>query len=142
MKIIDLKGSSDAGKTTTLNYLIDVMQIVSSAYDITFCKTDTQDEKDRRAWFDYKGYRIGICTSGDSKETIDENFKYCQKNCCDIAVIASRIRGQTIEKLYNLARYHMCEIKKLKINSVEEAKEKTIELLNEVMQIVEEKENS
>lgn len=142
MKIIDLKGSSDAGKTTTLNYLIDVMQIVSSAYDITFCKTDTQDEKDRRAWFDYKGYRIGICTSGDSKETISENFKYCQKNCCDIAVIASRVRGQTIEKLYNLAKYHMCEIDEIRINSVEEAKEKIIELLNAVMQKVKEIENS
>ncbi|MCI6366079.1 MAG: hypothetical protein MR911_06265 [Spirochaetia bacterium] len=90
-KVIVLKGGSDNGKTTTLNLLIDLFQIVADHYEIKFNPENWEDEKDRWAYFDFCKKRIGICTSGDSAKTIKNNFKYFEDNQCDIAVCASHV---------------------------------------------------
>lgn len=100
-KVIVLQGGSNNGKTTTLNLLIDLFQIVATSYEIKFEPGELEDEKDRWTYFVFYEKRIGICTSGDSKEIIDRNFEYFEKNKCDIAVCASHMwdeSGKAMEK--------------------------------------------
>ena len=100
-KVIVLKGGSDNGKTTTLNLLIDLFQIVADHYEIKFNPENWEDEKDRWAYFDFCKKRIGICTSGDSAKTVNNNFKYFEDNQCDIAVCASHVwdaSGRAMDK--------------------------------------------
>lgn len=135
MKIINLRGTSDVGKSTALNCVIDMLQIVSSEYEVSYHPSGETNE-DRKAWFVFKDKRIGICTGGDTSEIVTENFRYCQEQGCDIAVTASRAWGQVVEKLKNLARYHVCEIEYIKINNLTDAKTKAVDVLNMILEEV------
>lgn len=100
-KVIVLNGGSDNGKTTTLNLLIDMFQIIATSYEIKFAPEEWEDKKDRWAYFDFYEKRIGICTSGDTKQTIKKNFEYFEEKNCDIAVCASHMwdgSGKAMEK--------------------------------------------
>lgn len=90
-KVIVLKGGSDVGKSTTLNLLIDMFQLIATSYEIKFAPEEWEDEKDRWAFFDFYEKRIGICTSGDSAKTIKKNFEYFEEKKCDITVCASHM---------------------------------------------------
>lgn len=82
-KIIALYASSDAGKTTTLNILIDILRIVSDSYTIS-------KEYDAYATFEFNNETICVCTGGDSKDVITNNINYFKSEKCTIAVSATR----------------------------------------------------
>lgn len=136
MKIINLRGTSDVGKSTALNRVIEMLQIVSSEYEISYHPSSDTSE-DRKAWFVFKDRKIGICTGGDTPEIVTENFKYCQTQGCDIAVTASKAWGQVVEKLENLARYHVCEIDYIRIDDLANSKTKAVDVLNMILKEVE-----
>lgn len=55
VKLFVLNGGSNVGKSTTLNLLIDLFQIISSRYEICFDPEHYEDVNDRWAWFIFEG---------------------------------------------------------------------------------------
>lgn len=94
-KIFALYASSNKGKTTTLNILIDLLAVVSDKYNI--CR-----EYEGLAWFIIKNKTISVCTSGDNANTVKNNIKDYKD--CDIFISASRTKGGSVNEIEKLAK--------------------------------------
>lgn len=110
-KIIALYATSDAGKTTTLNILIDMLRIVSDSYKIS-------KEYDACATFEFNSETICVCTGGDSKDVITNNINYFKSEKCTIAVSATRTKGDGKELYDNFATQQ--KLKVIKVHKDEE----------------------
>lgn len=88
--IIVLYRRANTGKTTTLNYLIRLLD--KSKEGETHPLTE-----DRRVVISYDNKSIAVTTQGDNKYEIEENVKFFEKEDCDILVTATRSRGQTTD---------------------------------------------
>lgn len=93
--IIVLYRRANTGKTTTLNYLIGLLDK---------SKEEMQSlTKDRRVTISYGNKSIAVTTQGDNENEINKNIKFFEKEDCDILVTATRSKGQTPRAIYN---YH------------------------------------
>lgn len=84
--VIVLQGVYNSGKTTTLNYLIALLQGVEAPSPLT---------KDRRVLIPYQGKTVYVATPGDLEEVTEESVRLFQENDYDILVTAARSRGNT-----------------------------------------------
>ena len=102
-KIIALWGRADIGKTTTLNYLIRLLD-----------KSKEEEErplnKDRRVVISYGNKKIAVTTLGDNIEEIDINIDFFEKNDCDILVTATRTRGKTVDTINKYCKENKAEV--------------------------------
>ena len=105
-KIIAFYATSDAGKTTTLNILIDMLRIVSDSYKIS-------KEYDACATFEFNSETICVCTGGDSKDVITKNINYFKSEKCTIAVSATRTKGDGKELYDNFATQQKLKVIKV-----------------------------
>jgi len=102
--IIGLYASSNKGKSTTLNKLIDLLEVVADNYEISrFCNETS-------AYFDLYGKKIVVCTKGDFAEIIQENTSYAEKYGYDIFVTATQTKGGTTAELENFKERDDSEI--------------------------------
>ena len=93
--IIVLYRRANTGKTTTLNYLIGLLDK---------SKEEMQSlTEDRRVVISYDNKSIAVTTQGDNENEINRNIKFFEKEDCDILVTATRSKGQTPRAIYN---YH------------------------------------
>lgn len=84
-KIIYLQRPHKRGKTSILNYVISLFDFMQNQVDLP----EHLSKKDGEGrYFDYNGYKIGICTPGDDRECINENLKSFEENACDIGLTA------------------------------------------------------
>lgn len=88
--VIVLHGVHDSGKTTTLNYLIQLLQGVEAPSPLI---------KDRRELIPYQGKKVYVATPGDLKFEIWKNIALSEIEECDILVTAARSRGETLEPI-------------------------------------------
>lgn len=98
-KILLVQGGCNVGKTSTLNLVIDMFQIIASSYEITFSPGDFEGEYDRRAYFDFYGKKIGVFTSGDTKRNVQECFNYFTEKECDIGICASHVWSKSAKEM-------------------------------------------
>lgn len=84
--IIALYGPENTGKTTTLNFLIELLG-------------GTRGEGDRRILLPYGEKKIAITTWGDNKWQLQGNVDFFKKESCDIYVTATRTRGGSVVEL-------------------------------------------
>ncbi|MBQ8678450.1 MAG: hypothetical protein IJ530_01675 [Treponema sp.] len=112
-RIIALYGSLDVGKTTTLNILIDLFIKVASKYSV---EVVWENGFDRRAAIFFKNKTICICTPGDNAEIIRENISFFSKNKCNIAILATRTKGQSKDTLNEYAKTKHLEVEGIKKN--------------------------
>lgn len=84
--VIVLQGVYNSGKTTTLNYLIQLLQGVEAPSPLT---------KDRRVLISYQGKKVYVAPPGDDKDVTKESVRLFQENDYDILVTAARSRGNT-----------------------------------------------
>ena len=92
-KIIALWGRADIGKTTTLNYLIRLLDKSKEGEERPL-------NKDRRVVISYGNKKIAVTTLGD-------NF---EKNDCDILVTATRTRGKTVDTINKYCKENKAEV--------------------------------
>lgn len=107
-RIIVLAGTSNSGKTSTLNELAALLQRNPS-----FTQTDGPNPA-LSGWTDAKylfslnqGARIvtiGISTAGDTSDVIDDGFKYFNTHNCDIGFIAAKSKGYSVDRIE-----HICQ---------------------------------
>lgn len=95
-KVIALAGTQYAGKTEVLKRLADDLKAWGKSAGLIAVskKDDDNNGRDFREALELsnaeKTLKIGICTSGDDRGIITENFKFLAKNDCQVAVMACR----------------------------------------------------
>ncbi len=100
-KIIGLCGRAKVGKTSTLNLLIDLLEVHT-----TGCAMPSPQTEERKMIFTYKGFIIGVGTAGDTDLAVADNCKFFDENRCDIVFSATRTRGGSWRELNKLANKH------------------------------------
>lgn len=94
--VIVLQGVCNSGKTTTLNYLIQLLQGVEAPSPLT---------KDRRELIPYQGKRVYVATPGDTEREIWKSIMLSGiEGGCDIFVSAARSKGGTLEPIKEYAK--------------------------------------
>lgn len=88
--VIVLQGVYNSGKTTTLNYLIQLLQEPETPWDLAL---------DRRVLIPYQGKKVYVATPGDLKFEIWKSIALSEIEECDILVTAARSRGETLEPI-------------------------------------------
>lgn len=98
-KSFAIVGRGSVGKTTTLNILIELLDIATNSSIIT--KIEVNEYKDTRVVFsNYRGYTVGVCTPGDNSQELKANCKFFEKYNCDIIFTATRTRGKSKDVFY------------------------------------------
>ena len=91
MRVIALFGRGNIGKTRCLGHLINLIYSETNGRNYLF------EGQDARVTLDYKGCRITICTWGDNEYEEQQNIDRISKDNPDIAVVATRTKGGTVE---------------------------------------------
>ena len=103
-KIIGLYASSNKGKSTTLNKLIDLLEVVADNYEIVRINNESY------AWFELYGKKVVVCTKGDYGQIIQENVVFAKKYEYDIFVTATRTKGGTTAEITGFAERDGAEL--------------------------------
>lgn len=120
-KIIALQGPAQCGKTSTLNLLVDLLEV-----ETTNCAMPTPHAGDRKKVFVINGVTVGIATSGDVARIVQENCNFFNENHCDIVFTATRTKGGTHDVLDKFAASHGLTVKyERKIKSTKESESQT-----------------
>lgn len=97
-RIIALYGRSECGKTTSLNYLRDLLRVngVSLSSNPPYIG-------DKCETFLYKDMIVCVCPGGDTEVVIDKNFKYAISKNADVVITASRTKQGPAAKVNEYA---------------------------------------
>lgn len=90
MKVIALFGRGDIGKTHCLGHLINPIHRETKGYNYLY------EGRDVRITLDYLGQRVTICTWGDNNVEEWKNLDKIQQDNPDIAIVATRTKGETV----------------------------------------------
>ena len=105
-KIIALQGRAQCGKTSTLNLLIDLLEVATKG-----CAMPTPHTGERREIFVINGKIVGVTTPGDADWIVQDNCDFFTANNCDIAISATRTKGGTHQVLDGFAASHGLTVK-------------------------------
>lgn len=103
MKIIALKSIKYSGKTTTIKLLCDEhLDNLSDDYSVSAIVDllPSSSKEYKRVYTLSNGkkeYKVGICSEGDTGETLTEAFREFNNHNCDIAVVACRTKGKSFD---------------------------------------------
>lgn len=105
MRVISLFGRGNIGKTRCLGHLINLIHRETKGCNYLF------EGHDARITLDYLGQRISICTWGDNKHEEQLNIDKIQQDNPDIAVVATRTKGDTVELVERFCKERNCPLK-------------------------------
>ena len=91
MRVIALSGRGNTGKTRCLGHLINLIYRETKGCNLLY------EGEDMRITLDYLGRRISICTWGDNEYEENLNIEFIKKDNPDIAIIAMRTKGRTVD---------------------------------------------
>lgn len=97
-KIIGLQGRAQCGKTSTLNLLIDLLEVETKG-----CAMPVPYIGDRKKVFVINGLTVGVATPGDTEQIVEENCDFFTANNCDVVFLATRTKGGTHHALDRFA---------------------------------------
>ena len=138
-----LQGVGNRGKSTTLKKLfvrlvdvfgVDIIVSGANCDDVEKIRQEIkQEQKDRRAGTKVmvnnisvvvaiNNIRIGIHSSGDWRQSIQDALDLFRKNQCDIGICASRTKGGCIDELKKVTDYEVLFVDKLSIEGKDAVK--------------------
>lgn len=94
--ITAIQGTSDLGKTETLNILTDLLSCVAYEYQIEKYHPGTND---RRALFIIGNNKVCVCTAGDNPEETSQNIDFIKAKKADVAFTACHNTNATSRSL-------------------------------------------
>ena len=99
MKVIALSGVYDSGKTTVLFELLHQLKQMNNVTALNNQSSiPSSYGRDKRELLQINGnqiLRVGICTGGDTKPIVQQNFDFFTANNCDICITACRSVAST-----------------------------------------------
>lgn len=98
MKIIALYGHAQCGKTTTLNYVKDILREEGKSLS-----QNPPHKGDQPETFEYKGLIVCVAPGGDTGAIIQSNIAYFEQKQCDVGITASRTRGAGVRVINEYA---------------------------------------
>ena len=107
MKRIVLCGTTNAGKTTTLKKLIDILKCNGTAMPNQSSIADSNEVTDCRVVFKVESAVVGVCTAGDKYDIVKDNEQFLKENRCDVGVEALRLN----DKQWSLIKSFVCLFK-------------------------------
>lgn len=106
MRVIALFGRGNIGKTSCLGHLINLINLETNGCNYLF------EGKDERVTLNYHGKRITVCTWGDNGDEEALNLAMIRQDNPDIAVVATRTKGITVEMVENFCKVeNKCQLK-------------------------------
>jgi Predicted hydrolase (metallo-beta-lactamase superfamily) len=105
MRVIALFGRGYIGKTRCLGHLINLIHRETKGCNYLF------EGRDARITLDYLGKRITICTWGDNDYEEGLNLDKIRQDNPDIAIVATRTKGETVEMVKRFCKKVGCEPK-------------------------------
>lgn len=93
MRVIALFGRGNIGKTRCLGHLINLIYRETEGCNHLF------EGQDMRVTLNYLGHSITICTWGDNEYEERLNIDKIREDNPDIAIVATRTKGETVEKV-------------------------------------------
>lgn len=105
MEIIGLFGKPNCGKTNTLNRVIDELLTLGAQIISSYPQNASRDLaiQDRNVCVEFRGKKVCIATGGDKGEALKDNCEFFVKNKADIAISATRTKGETCKELVAFA---------------------------------------
>ena len=107
MRVIALSGRGDIGKTRCLGRLINLIHRETKGSNLLY------EGQDMRVTLDYLGKRVTICTWGDNVEEEQLNIDKIRHDNPDIAVVATRSKGETLKMVKRFCRDTKSRLKKV-----------------------------
>lgn len=98
MKIIALYGHAQCGKSTTLNYVKEMLREEGKSLS-----QNPPHKGDKPETFEYKGLIVCVAPGGDTEGIIQNNIAYFERKQCDVAITASRTRGAGVRAIEHYA---------------------------------------
>ena len=130
-KIIALAADEGEGKTTVLNYLIDMLYCVAEESEI-YRNYDT----DSWAWFKINGQWVFIGTAGDEAKIVKQNINYAKNYDCVIGLTASHVKDETAKEVLKHVSSDGSPIKMIYKKELEDELSKIDENLNAKNRII------
>lgn len=97
--IINVFGWADMGKSSSIRLLAEMLGADISGQDW-----------DIKCRIDYKGHKVGIVSQGDPGYGQEKDIEQAIKDGCDVTVCASRTKGETVHKVWGLAKQYNCNL--------------------------------
>ena len=107
-KVIALQGKAQCGKTSTLNLLIDLLEVETGEC----CSIPPTHQGDRKKIILINGIIVGIATGGDTENIVKDNCLFFAENNCDVVFSAIRTRGGTCQALDDFATQYGLTVNK------------------------------
>ena len=107
MRVIALFGRGYIGKTRCLGHLINLIHRETKGCNYLF------EGQDARVTLDYLGKRITICTWGDNDYEEGLNLEKIRQDNPDIAIVATRTKGETVEMVKRFCKKIGCKPKRV-----------------------------
>lgn len=107
MRVIALFGRGDIGKTNCLGHLINLIHRETKGCNCIY------EGKDARITLDYLGKKVTICTWGDNDYEEGLNIDKIRQDRPDIAVVATRTKGETLKRVEAFCDEIGCKLKKV-----------------------------
>lgn len=111
MKIIALSGVYDSGKTTVLLELLRQLKQMNSVTTLNNQSAISSSYgRDRRELVQIingsNTLRVGVCTGGDTRSIVQQNFAFFNANNCDVCITACRsvASTETVNEVLSSAR--------------------------------------
>lgn len=104
-KLIVLSGHSNCGKSDSLNRLKELLRLAGKSVSSAPHRNSDDSET-----FMYKGLVVCVAPAGDAGDIVKRNIRYFKNKKCNVAVSASRSKGNTVDTLKQYAKAQGVEI--------------------------------
>ena len=98
MRIIELYGHANCGKSATLNMLKEMLRGAGKSIS-----SQPHPDSDTPETFEYKGRIVCVAPGGDTRAIVEANCRYFKMKNCDFAISATRTRWGSAEALNEFA---------------------------------------
>lgn len=140
-----LQGTQNSGKTTTIKILNELLLVLKSSYELSKSNFDEKNH-DFNAIYIKNGKKIGITSSGDTYDLVNDRLLEFDKEDCEICICAchtyDRIEGEgPIGSIANFKKYQHNFIPKTKTDK-ENVKECNLANENDAINLFQHIENA
>ena len=98
MRIIELYGHGQCGKSATLNELKELLRAAGKSISM-----QPHPHSESPETFEYNGHVVCVAPAGETREIVEANCRYFKQKEYDVAISATRTKGGSVDALNEFA---------------------------------------